>query len=228
VVAFPEMPLTGYVFDAPAVAGDDAVLEPIVAACAATGTLALVGGPVEAGGKRSIGVLAVDGDGARVVYCKMFLGGAEPAHFTPGVEPGVVEVDEWRLGLAVCKDTGVPEHAVRTCALGIHVYVAGVLEFPEDASVPEERARRIATRHGVWVAIASFAGPAGGGYETAPGGSSIWRPDGAVHARADAAPGAVAQGALEPAAIGGSVVVACATGTGNPSSANTDSERLTP
>lgn len=197
VVAFPEMSLTGYVFDAPAVAADDPVLEPIVAACAETGSLALVGAPLETSGERSIGVLAVDGDGGRAAYRKMFLGGAEPDHFAPGVEPAVVEVDGWRLGLAVCKDTGVPEHAARTCALGVDAYVAGVLEFPEDAAVPEERARRIAAEHGVWVAIASFAGPAGGGYEAAPGGSGLWRPGGAVEARAGAEPGVVARAALK-------------------------------
>jgi predicted amidohydrolase len=198
VVVFPELSLTGYVFDAPAVAGDDAVLEPIVVACAEMGSLALVGAPVEVSGERSIGVLAVDGSGARVAYRKMFLGGAEPGSFTPGSEPAVVEVDGWRLGLAVCKDTGVAEHAARTCALGVDVYVAGVLELPQDAAVPEQRARRIAAEHGVWVAIASFAGPAGGGYDAAPGGSGIWRPDGTVQVRAGAEPGAVARAELEP------------------------------
>jgi predicted amidohydrolase len=198
VVAFPEMSLTGYLFDAPAVAGDDAVLAPIVAACAETGSLALVGAAVEVSGQRSIGVLAVDGDGARVAYRKMFLGGAEPGYFTPGIEPAVVEVDGWRLGLAVCKDTGVPEHPARTCALGVDAYVAGVLEFPKDAAVPEERARRIATEHHVWVAIASFAGPAGGAYDAAPGGSGVWSPDGMAQARAGTEPGAVARAVLQP------------------------------
>jgi predicted amidohydrolase len=127
----------------------------------------------------------------------MFLGGAEPRYVTPGIEPAVVEVDGWRLGLAICKDTGVPEHAARTCALGVDAYVAGVLELPEDAAVPEERARRIAVERHVWVAMASFAGPAGGGYEAAPGGSGIWRSDGTVQARAGADAGAVARGALE-------------------------------
>jgi predicted amidohydrolase len=114
----------------------------------------------------------------------------------------VVEVDGWRLGLAVCKDTGVPEHAARTCALGVDAYVAGVLEFPKDAAVPEERARRIATIHEVWVAVASFAGPAGRGYEAAPGGSGVWRPDGQVQARAGSEPGAVVRAALEPLGAG--------------------------
>ena len=198
VVVFPEMSLTGYVFDAPAVDGDDAVLAPIVGACAEAGAMALVGAPVTARGGRSIGVLAVDGDGGRVAYRKMFLGGAEAASFVPGTDPAVVEVDGWRLGLAVCKDTGVAEHAARTCAPGVDVYVAGVLELPEDAAVVEQRARRIAADHGVWTAFASFAGSAGGGYEAAPGGSGIWQPGGVVRARAGPDPGAVARATLDP------------------------------
>jgi predicted amidohydrolase len=62
VVVFPEMSLTGYELDAVPVSPDDERLAPIVAACAETGTLALVGAPVPG---PLIGVLAVDGDGAR-------------------------------------------------------------------------------------------------------------------------------------------------------------------
>lgn len=58
VVVFPEMLLTGYELDAAPVSPDDERLAPIGAACAETGTLALVGAPVS--GPR-IGILAVDG-----------------------------------------------------------------------------------------------------------------------------------------------------------------------
>ena len=51
------------------------------------------------------------GTGATVAYHKMWLGTAEADRFTPGSKPAVLEVDGWRLGLAVCKDTGVPRHA---------------------------------------------------------------------------------------------------------------------
>jgi predicted amidohydrolase len=178
-VVFPEMSLTGYEFDAPAVQADDPRLAPLVEACAETGTLALAGAPVGgAGGMRHIGVLAIDGTGARVVYRKVWLGAEEAARFAPGAGPVVLDVDGWRLGLAVCRDTGVMQHATDTAALGMDAYVAGVLEKAEDAAVPGERARRVAADHGVWVAIASFAGPTGEGYADAAGGSGIWHPDG--------------------------------------------------
>jgi predicted amidohydrolase len=197
VVVFPELSLTGYELDAPAIAAGDPRLAPIVEACAETGSLALVGAPVQGeADKVHIGMLAIDGTGARVVYRKIWLGGAEPARFSPGSEPVVLEVDGWRLGLAICKDTGVPQHAADTAALGIDAYVAGMLESADDAAIPEQRARRVAADHHVWVAFSSFAGSTGGGYSTAAGGSGVWTSDGAVAAQAGSETGAIARATL--------------------------------
>ncbi|MBI2763533.1 MAG: carbon-nitrogen hydrolase family protein [Chloroflexi bacterium] len=192
VVVFPELSLTGYELAAPAVTVDDPRLAPILEACTETGAIALVGAPVPgAGGRPQIGMLAVDGTGASVVYRKVWLGGAEPDHFAPGDRPAVLDVDGWRLGLAICKDTGIPQHAADTAALGMDIYVAGMLEADEDVAILAQRARRIAAGHGVWVAIASFAGATGGGYVRAAGCSGIWAPDGAVIARAGKEVGAI-------------------------------------
>lgn len=197
VVIFPELSLTGYELDAPAIAAGDPRLQPLVEACAESATLALAGAPVPGEAARShIAMLAVDGGGARVAYRKLFLGGAEPRRFSPGTGPAVLEVDGWRLGLAICRDTGIPRHAADTAALGIDAYVAGVLESADDAPVIDERARRIATAQGVWVAIASFAGSTGGGYSRAAGCSGIWAPGGVVMARAGAEPGGIARARL--------------------------------
>jgi predicted amidohydrolase len=194
VVVFPEMSLTGYELDATPVVPDDGRLAPIVAACAETGTLALVGAPVP--GPR-IGVLAVDGDGARVVYAKVYLHGSEAERFVPG-EPAVIEVDGWRLGLAVCRDTGVPEHAAKTAALGIDGYVAGVIHAEHETEVLSERARRVAADHGVWVASAAFASPTGGGFDRTSGRSGIWSAEGKLLAEASAAPDDLARTVFTP------------------------------
>lgn len=188
VVAFPELSLSGYEFDAAPLEPSDRRLGPLVEACHDTGAVALAGAPVigPAGVGRSIGVLAIDGVGMVVAYRKMWLGDAEVSHFVAGVEPVVRSVDGWRLGLAVCKDTGVPAHAAATMALGVDVYVAGVLESEVDRDEQPRRARRITGDHRVWVAIASFAGAAGEGFDRAAGESGIWRPDGSMVARAGA------------------------------------------
>ena len=189
VVVFPEMSLSGYELQAPTISPDDPRLRPIADACAATGSLALVGAPVDGPAgetTRHIGILAIDGSGARIASRKMWLGGDEPACFAPGSNPAVLDVDGQRIGLAICKDTGEPRHAAATAALGIDGYVAGVLEFGEDGRVPGERSARIAADHGVWVALASFAGSTGGGYEHAAGRSIIRARDGSVLAEAGA------------------------------------------
>jgi len=197
VVVFPELSLTGYELDAPPIAVDDPRLRPIVDACAEARCLALVGAPVEGDtGRAHIAMLAVDEKGAAIAYRKMSLSPAESKRFTPGVEPAVLDVDGWRLGLGICKDTGIREHAAATSALGMDAYVAGVLEAAADASVPDVRARRIAVDHGVWVAMASFAGSTGGGYDAAAGCSGIWAPDGHSVARVGPEPGALAKAAL--------------------------------
>jgi predicted amidohydrolase len=197
VVVFPELSLTGYELDAAPIAVNDPRLRPIIEACTATGSIALVGAPVEGeAGESNIGILAIDGAAARVAYGKVWLGGDEPARFSPGSGPAVLEVDGWRLGLAVCKDTGVPQHAAATAALGMDAYVAGMLELAEDALIPEERARRAAAEHGVWVAFASFAGSTGGGYSAGAGGSGVWSSDGVAMARAGRETGEIARATL--------------------------------
>ena len=190
VVVFPELSLTGYELDAPAVDPDDPRLEPIVAACAVHDSLALIGAPVrdESGrcstGSEHIAMLAVDSFGVRVAYRKMWLGTAEAQRFDPGPAPAALDIDGWRLGLAICKDTAMTQHATETAALGIDVYVAGTVKGADEAALQHERARRIAIDHNVWVAVASFAGSTGGGYVDTAGRSAIWAPGGTVVAEA--------------------------------------------
>ena len=149
-----------------------------------------------------IAVLAVDGQGATVAYRKMWLGDDEAKRFTPGPTPAKQTVDGWRLGLAVCKDTGVPEHAAATAALGIDAYLAGTVKHLEEAGLQHERAQQIATRHYTWVAIASCAGPTGGGYDQTAGRSGIWAPDGSLIASTGPDPGEVTRARLPAGAPG--------------------------
>jgi predicted amidohydrolase len=192
VVVFPELSLTGYELDAPLLDLDDVRLAPLIEACAATGTIALAGAPVDG---PHIAMLAIDGDGARVVYRKQYPHTSE-ARFRPGPRPEVIEVDGWRLGLAICRDTGIPEHARDTAALGIDAYVGGAVDRAGTEAVVAERARSISTTYGVWVALASFAGPTGGGFDVTAGRSGIWTPRGSVAARAGRTPGEMARATL--------------------------------
>jgi len=197
VVVFPELSLTGYEMDAPTLELDDPRLAPIVEACRETGSIALAGAPVaDHDGAAHIAMLAIDGAGAAVVYRKVWVSDEEAGRFAPGPAPAVLGVDGWRLGLAICRDTGIARHVADTAALGIDAYVAGTLMFDRETGVQDERGRRVAAAYGIWVAFASFAGPTGAGYEHTAGSSGIWAPDGSVVARAGPAAGEVVRATI--------------------------------
>jgi predicted amidohydrolase len=196
VVVFPELSLTGYELDAATLDTADPRLAPLIEACADTGSVALAGAPVEGPSGPHIAVLAIDADGVRVAYRKIWLGAEEAGRVTPGPAPVAFEIDGWRLGLAVCKDSGIAQHATDTAALGIDGYVAGTLMFPSEVDEQNDRARRIARMISGWVAVASFAGPTGGGYDESAGCSGIWQPDGAVLVQSGPETGAISRATL--------------------------------
>ena len=179
VVVFPELSLTGYELDADVVAPDDVALAPLVEACAATGAVALAGAPVsDEEGRCFIATLRVDAAGARVAYRKTWLDGSEAKRFWPGDGPTVLEIDGWRLGLAICKDTGAAQHTAGTASLGVDAYVAGVAHRPEELPEQEARAVVAARTCRAYAVFASFAGPTGGGFSETAGCSAIWSPEG--------------------------------------------------
>jgi predicted amidohydrolase len=199
IVVFPELSLTGYELEAAAVDPGDLALEPIVRACRESGSTALVGAPVAGpGGQTFIAMLAVGTAGVSILYRKRWLGDEEGVRFTPGDEPTVLDVDGWRVGVGICKDTGMREHVERMAELGIDTYCAGLVHLLEELGEQEERAVSIARRCGAFVAFASFAGPTGGGYSQTAGSSTIWTSNGQVLSRAGTLPGEIARATLEP------------------------------
>ena len=186
----PELSLTGYALDAPAVTVDDPALASVVEACAVMGAVALVGAPV---GGEPIATLRVGAAGVEVADRKRWLGGAEGARFAPGDEAAVaIDVDGWRVGLGVCKDTGVAEHVRAVAALEVDLYVAGLVHRPDELAVHDVRGVAIARACDAPVAFASFAGPTGAGYDRTAGTSTVWSAGGDVLARASPKPGELA------------------------------------
>lgn len=198
LVVFPELSLTGYHFDAEPVAVNSPELDVIVDACTEEHSIALVGAPVEssAGGKH-IAMLRVDASGVSIAYRKRWLGAPERAHFIPGDGPTVLGVDSWRVGLGICKDTGVSAHVKGVAALDVDLYVAGVLHHDHELEEQEDRAVRIAQTCQSYVIFASFAGSTGEGFDVAAGNSAIWDPQGQRLARTTDRPGSIVQATLE-------------------------------
>ncbi|WP_202421715.1 carbon-nitrogen hydrolase family protein [Gordonia sp. SID5947] len=186
VMVFPELSLTGYEVDAVPVdlRRDRRLFDGLIDACASSDTCALVGAPVIENGCRSIAFVRVDTDGVEVVYRKRHLGGQEIERFTPGPAVSTVDIRGWRFGFGICRDTGVETHTEATAALGIDVYAAGVVHHRSELSEQLRRASDIGARCGAYVAMASCAGPTGGGYRDTAGNSVIMSAEGTVLAQA--------------------------------------------
>lgn len=110
----------------------------------------------------------------------------------------MTEVDGWRVGMGICRDTGIDDHVRGTAALGVDVYVCGVVRHETELAEQQRRGRNISAVCDAPVVMASFAGPTGGGFTRTAGRSAIWSADGTVLAEADARPGGMARATLEP------------------------------
>lgn len=197
MVVFPELSLTGYELDADVVGPDDEALTPIVESCTEMQSIALVGAPVAGDGEKiHIGMLQVSSTGVDVAYRKSYLGGDEAKRFSPGEGAAAIDVDGWRIGLGICKETGVAQHISETAALDVDLYAAGLVHLPEELAMQDERGVRIAHACGAYVAFASFAGATGSPFDRTAGASTIWAPDSTPMARAGAEPGAIARASL--------------------------------
>lgn len=196
VVVFPELSLTGYVLNATPVDLSGVVVDALVSACAAADSVALIGAPVENGGARFITTVRVDGTDTEVAYRKTFLHGPERDHFQAGTGPQTISVDGWRIGLGICRDTGIDEHVQGTAALDVDLYVCGVLHHAFELTEQRRRGRRLASACRAPVVMAGFAGPTGGGFVRTAGHSAIWSATADVLAEADGLAGGIARTAV--------------------------------
>lgn len=139
LAVFPELFLTAY--HPPALAADpdgcdvpaderdvvaDPRLEPIRAAAAGAGLLAVIGASVaRPGGIRRCSALLAEPSGlVRAVYDKQNLYGPhENALFSPGERGCGIQLDSWVLGLGICYDGCFPEHGRAAALAGAHGYL---------------------------------------------------------------------------------------------------------
>lgn len=188
VVVFPELSLTGYELDLAddlAFAGDDARLARLRAVATSCETTLVVGAPARLGGRLHIGAFVLSPDGGVEVYTKRRLGAFGPdtnpggrippperTVFEPGNRDPIVPLGESTAAIAVCADTGDPEHASRAAGRGASLYLASMFVIPSDFDREATNLRASAKRHGMAVAFANFGGPSGG--LPSGGRSRIW------------------------------------------------------
>jgi predicted amidohydrolase len=144
LVVFPELSLTGYdlpllrsghQFDAGDqwVAPGDRRLDPIREICRRTGITAVIGAPFrEPDGTPRLASLAVHPNGAEEAGFKTHLHGDERSLFEAGQEPLLLDVDGWKIALAICFDAAHPAHSGDAAAAGADVYAVSALYTQEE------------------------------------------------------------------------------------------------
>ncbi len=207
VLVVPELSLTGYELDlAHGLAfseQDDPRLLPLVESASSTRVTLVVGAPVRVGAHHHIGAFIVSPDRSVALYTKQRLG-AFPGDVNPGgavppaewtvFEPGdrnpLIEFEHTTAAVAVCADTGAPEHAEAAAGRGATVYLASMFFTPTEVERETARLRGYAERHAMAVALANYGGPTGG--LPAGGGSAIWSQTGELLVKLDGSGSGVA------------------------------------
>jgi predicted amidohydrolase len=187
LIQFPEKFLSGYEPDMIRAepsrhairSSSDLRIEPILAACRQHRISAVVGAATQDEADRlRVSSLIVDAAGRlRGAYHKQFLFSSERAIYHPGETDVILELGDWRFGLAICYDTGFAEHARVAARRGCHVYLASAL-FSQGNGAHELGiwfpAR--ALDNTMFAALSNHVGTTGGW--KACGGSAVWSPYG--------------------------------------------------
>lgn len=191
LLVFPEKFLSGYELDLIqsnsqlySIAKNDHRLKPIIEACRRRNMIAIVGAATNDAGKLFISSLVFNGkDGFVTQYNKQYLFSGETTIYVNGNIDCILDVNGWRLGLAVCYDSGFPEHARLAALNGCHAYLVSAL-FSLEVGYHESRVWMPARAldNTVYVLMSNHIGITGG-WNTC-GSSAIWGPLGNLLAEA--------------------------------------------
>ena len=96
--------------------------------CRRTGITAVVGAPFrEADGTPRLASLALHPNGGLEAGFKVWLHGPEQQYFRAGDHAVILDLDGWKIALAICLDTARPVHAGEAAEAGADIYAVSAL-----------------------------------------------------------------------------------------------------
>ncbi|MDF0605433.1 carbon-nitrogen hydrolase family protein [Neisseriaceae bacterium TC5R-5] len=184
-----------------AIGSEDERLQPIREVCQRRRIAAIIGAASYEREQLSISSLVLDQNGQLLTrYHKQQLFDSEKEHFRPGEQACFLDIQDWRLGLAICYDCAFPEHARYAARHGCHAYLVSAL-FSMGNGYHESRtwlpAR--ALDNNCYVLLSNHIGHTGGWHSC--GSSAIWQPDGRLLAEAGTTEQAVLVVELSPSVL---------------------------
>ncbi|HET7140678.1 MAG TPA: carbon-nitrogen hydrolase family protein [Arthrobacter sp.] len=182
LVVFPELSLIGYnlallATDDSWLRRDDPRLGDLLEICRRTGITAVAGAAYrEPDGTPRLASLVIHPDGTIEFGFKTHLHGPEQELFAAGGGATLIELDGWRIALAICFDAAVPAHSTGAAEEGADIYAVSALY-----TLAEER--RLALHLGaramdnrMFAVLANLGGSTPLGPSC--GLSGFWAPDG--------------------------------------------------
>ena len=184
LVVFPELSLTGYDLKGLAdpgrwVTGADARLDGLREICRRTGITAVVGAPFrEADGTPRLASLALHPNGGLETGFKGRLHGPEQQLFRAADQAVILDLDGWRIALAICLDAARPVHAGEAAAAGADALAVSARHAAGEDHHPALHPGAQARDNRMYSVLAALGGTTDGG--PSAGGSGFWGPDGLV------------------------------------------------
>jgi predicted amidohydrolase len=187
VVVFPEKFLTGYVpelvntdISKYTIVKNDNRLNSIRDACKENNICAIVGSPVRVKDKIFISSVVINRSGEEVeIYNKTHLFYTEKNFFKSDDKLCILKIDDWKIGLGICYDSGFAEHSRILAQSGCNVYLVSAL-FSKGNGYSESRiwfpAR--ALDNTMYTAMCNYVGKTGI-WDTC-GSSGVWDPLGKI------------------------------------------------
>lgn len=197
VVVFPELSLVAYDHAVAPISLSSVELQPLREVVIQYDSVALVGAPVKIHQHQFISFIRIDVQGINVVYLKTCMTPDEHRVFKEGTGPGFIDVDGWRIGLAICRDTWNKDYMNRYAHLDLDLIVAGVLDEPEEEASAHKIRTLMARQLRIPMGFARTAGP-GPVFRRSSGRSVIYSHAGTVITQADDKPGSFARTTLNP------------------------------
>ena len=176
LILFPELSLTGYEIPMArrlAFTAEDPRLEPLRAIAQQEDITLIVGAPRRCEKRFHLSAYVIRKDGSLYTYDKQHLGAfpedihptspppAEWTVFEAGKGSSVIEIEGCKHALAICADTGHPEHVERSVSEGATMLLASMFIHPAYETIERQRFEDHALTHGIPILIANHGGVTG-------------------------------------------------------------------
>jgi predicted amidohydrolase len=183
-IVFPELSLTGYeptLAQSLAIQPNDERLDVFQKASDDKELVIGVGVPTHSEKGICISMIIFRPGQSRLIYSKKYLHPDEEDFFVHGQNFPVLKVKDKQVGLAICYELSVVEHAQCAVEYGAEIYIASVAKYARNMAATTKRLSAIAKKYAKTVLMTNSVGPSDG--DECAGKTGAWNRQGELIAQ---------------------------------------------